>query len=280
MATLPESTDAAVDRVRRHFEENVESEWGRLEETAQGRVAFEVHRRFLERFVQHGMNVLEVGAGPGRFTRELVALGARVEVTDISAAQVEANRARAHEQGFADAITGWSTLDVRDVGRYGDAQFDAVVAFGGPLSYVFDHAADALRGLLRITSATGTVVASVMSTLGAYRAFLPAVDALTDAEIDHILATGDLRQSQPEGHVCSMYTAAEVCELVASAGGAVAAVSASSWTAVEHEDVLLAMERDTPRWERYLEREARICAEPGALDGGTHILFAANRTAD
>jgi ubiquinone/menaquinone biosynthesis C-methylase UbiE len=239
-----------------------------------------VHRRFLKRFVRSGMNVLEVGAGPGRFTRELVVLGARVEVTDLSAAQVEANRAKALEHGYADAITGWSTLDVRDTGRYRDAQFDAVVAFGGPLSYVFDHAADALRGLLRITSDTGTVVASVMSTHGAYRAFFPAVDELTDTEIDHILSTGDLRQSQPEGHVCRMYTAAQVRELVASAGGSVAAVSASSWTAVEHEDVLLAIERDAPRWERYLGREARICAEPGAVDGGTHVLFAANRTAD
>lgn len=278
MATPPESTDAAVDRVRRHFDENVESEWARLEETAQGRVAFEVHRRFLRRFVRSGTTVLEVGAGPGRFTRELAALGARIEVTDLSAAQVEANRAKALEQGFADAVTGWSTLDVRDTGRYRDAQFDAVVAFGGPLSYVFDHAADALRGLLRITS--GTVVASVMSTFGAYRAFYPAVDELTDAEIDHILSTGDLRQSQPQGHVCRMYTAAQVRELVASAGGTVASMSASSWTAVEHEDALLAVERDPPRWERYLEREARICAEPGAVDGGTHILFAANRTAD
>lgn len=279
MATTPESTDAAVDRVRRHFEENVESEWRRLEDTAQGRVAFEVHRRFLRRFVEPGMTVLEVGAGPGRFTGELAAIGARVEVTDISAAQVEANRNRAHERGYADAVIRWSTLDVRATEGYVDGQFDAVVAFGGPLSYVFDHASDALRGLLRVTSPGGAVVGSVMSTLGAYRAFFPAVDELTDPEIDHILATGDLRQSQPEGHVCRMYSAAEVRDLVASSGGTVAALSASSWTAVEHEDVLLTIEQDPGRWERYLEREVRISAEPGALDGGTHLLFAATRQA-
>lgn len=274
-----ESTDAAVDRVRRHFEQNAESEWLRLQETAQGRVVFEVHRRFLRRLVRPGMTVLEVGAGPGRFTRELAAIGARIEVTDISAAQVDANRSLAHEHGYADAVSGWSTLDVRDADRYADGQFDAVVAFGGPLSYVFDHASDALRGLLRATSPGGAVVGSVMSTLGSYRAFFPAVDELTDPEIDHILATGDLRQSQPEGHVCRMYDGTGVRDLVTSAGGTVTALSSSSWTAVEHEDVLLAIEQDPVRWERYLEREVRISAEPGALDGGTHILFAASRTA-
>lgn len=279
MAADRESTDAAVDRVRRHFEQNVESEWLRLQETAQGRVVFDVHRRFLRRFVRRGMTVLEVGAGPGRFTQELAAIGAHIEVTDISDAQVEANRRRAQEDGYAGAVTGWSTLDVRDVSRYHDAQFDAVVAFGGPLSYVFDHASDALAGLLRVTAPGGAVVGSVMSTLGAYRAFFPAVDELSDPEIDHILATGDLRRSQPEGHVCRMYTGAEVRDLLVSAGGTVEALSASSWTAVEHEEVLLMIEQDPVRWERYLQREVRISAEPGAVDGGTHILFAASGTA-
>lgn len=274
MAPADESVDEAVDRVRRHFEENVESEWERLEQTAQGRVAFEIHRRFLARFVSPGMHVLEVGAGPGRFTRELVARGVRVEVTDISAAQLDANRSRALEEGWGGSVSGWSTLDVRDTSGYDEQQFDAVLAFGGPLSYVFDHAPDALRGLFRLTS--GPVVASVMSTLGAYRAFFPAVlDAFAEPEIDHILATGDLRRTQPEGHVCRMYTSEEVRELVASAGGSLESLSASSWTAVEHEALLEAVEQDPNRWQRYLEREERACSRPGALDGGTHLLVAA-----
>jgi SAM-dependent methyltransferase len=277
MRTDDEPTDAAVDRVRRHFDAAVDAEWGRLGDTVEGRVSFEVHRRFLERFVEPAMHVLEVGAGPGRFTRELARLGARVEVTDLSEPQLAANRARAEDEGYAHAITGWRRLDVRQVASLG-ATFDVVLAYGGPLSYVFDDESGALSGMLAVVAEEGAVVASVMSTLGAYRAFLPAVLELTDDENAHILATGDLRRSQPEGHVCRMFRARQVSELVAEAGGETAALSASNWTSLDHPDAVAELEQTPDRWAHYLDHEVELCAEPGALDGGTHILFAARPT--
>jgi ubiquinone/menaquinone biosynthesis C-methylase UbiE len=272
-----ESTDAAVERVRRYFDEAVESEWGRMADSVEGRVSFEVHRRFLQPFLRPGMHVLEVGAGPGRFTREMVALGARVEVTDLSTSQLEANRARAEADGFAHGVTGWRQLDVRDVSGLDDDAFDLVLAYGGPLSYVFDHAEEALRGLLRVTAPQGHVVASVMSMLGAYRFFLPAVLELTDEENAHILATGDLRPSQPEGHVAQLYRARDVQALVAAAGGELVAASASHWASLDHQELLAGLEQDPVRWASFLGHEVAMAAEPGALDGGTHILFAARQ---
>jgi ubiquinone/menaquinone biosynthesis C-methylase UbiE len=64
-----ESTDDAVDRIRAHFDQAVDAEWLRLEQTPAARVSFEIHRRFAADHVRPGMSVLEVGAGPGRFTR-------------------------------------------------------------------------------------------------------------------------------------------------------------------------------------------------------------------
>ncbi len=275
MRTDDEPTDDAVDRVRRHFDAAVETEWGRLTDTVEGRVSFEVHRRFLERFVRPGMHVLEIGAGPGRFTSELARLGAQIEVTDLSEPQLAANQERAVSAGYASAVLGWHLVDVRDVSQFDDASFDAVLAYGGPLSYAFDHAEQALAGLLRATSPTGHVVASVMSTLGAYRAFLPAVLELGDEENAHILATGDLRRSQPDGHVCRMFRSREVAELLEAGGGELVAVSASHWTSLDHPEAVAQLEQTPERWARYLDDEVEMAAEPGAVDGGTHILFAA-----
>jgi 2-polyprenyl-3-methyl-5-hydroxy-6-metoxy-1,4-benzoquinol methylase len=269
-----ESTDDAVERIRAHFDDGVEAEWLRLEQTPAGRVSFEIHRRFAARHVRPGMSVLEVGAGPGRFTRVLAELGTRVTVTDLSARQLQANEQRARDEGYASAIASWDVLDVRDTRRFAAAQFDVVLSYGGPLSYVFDHAEEALRGLLRITAPEGVVLGSVMSLLGAWRHFLPAVLELSDEDNDHILATGDLRRSQPDGHVAQMYRARDLRALIGAAGATPLALSASNWASLDHPDALAALAQSPGRWQRFLDHEEAACAEPGALDGGTHLLFA------
>jgi len=57
--------------MRDYYDELGEEEWHRLARDLPGRVSFAVHRRFLARFVRPGHRVLEVGAGPGRFTKDV-----------------------------------------------------------------------------------------------------------------------------------------------------------------------------------------------------------------
>ncbi len=88
---LPGMTAQDREATREYYDRFGDSEWSRLGADVAGRVSLEVHRRFLARFVSQGARVLEVGAGPGRFTAELAALGATVVVTDISQVQLELN---------------------------------------------------------------------------------------------------------------------------------------------------------------------------------------------
>ena len=55
------------DVIARIFDEYGDEEWARHESTPFARVAFHVHRHYLERFVASGDRVLEIGAGAGRF---------------------------------------------------------------------------------------------------------------------------------------------------------------------------------------------------------------------
>jgi SAM-dependent methyltransferase len=268
-------------RIRRHFDELGEGEWERLDADPRNRAAFEVHRRFLADFVAPGSRVLEIGAGPGRFTIALARMGARVVVTDISEVQLELNVRHVAESGTeaGRAVEDRFILDVRDTARFADGEFDAVLAFGGPLSYVFDDAGSALAGLLRIGR---VVVASVMSTLGAWSIFLPQVVALEEevgAEAaDAIFETGDLRhEARDEGHTCQMYRSREVRFLVHDAGGELLAVSTSNWASLSHDETLAELASDPAKWGRFMDQEASACREPGLLDAGTHILFAARR---
>jgi SAM-dependent methyltransferase len=251
---------AAVGAVRRHLDRHDdrlgEPGWGRPDADASGRVSREVHRRFLRRFVPRGARVLEIGAGANRFTTELAARGCRVVVTDPSSARLAAHERRVRGTPAERSVLRREVLDATDVSRYADGEFDVVLAYGGPLSAVRDCAAGALRGLLRVVAPDGIVVASVLSLLGSWRHHPPGVHAAPEP------AEGRYRWS-------------EVVALVDAAGGELVDGSASNWASAGAPDSLAHLAADRDRWRRFLEHEVAACAEPGARDGGTHILFAA-----
>ncbi len=269
--------EGPVERVRAHFDAIGDAEWERLAASPRDRVSFELHRRMLAEFVRPGDRVLEIGAGPGRFTIELARLGARVTVTDFSPVQLASNERHIHDAGYDDAVEARFVLDVRDAARLQHNEYDAVVAYGGPLSYVFEDANDAFHQLLYVTRAEGVVLASVMSTVGSFRYFLPL--ALEEAEqyggdvYDRVMATGDLR-AIPGSHTCQMYRWRDIGLITNGAAGDIVAASASNWMSLGDPDVLAGIEADPERWQWFVDWEARMCREPGALDGGTHILFA------
>ena len=261
--------------MRNYYDEFGHAEWERLEKDIGGRVSLEVHRQFLARFINDGDRVLEIGSGPGRFTLELIDLGARVAVTDFSPVQLDLNRMRLAD---SPSVESWEILDVCDTSKYSGGEFDAVVAYGGPLSYAFEDIDEAMAGLFRIVRPGGVAVASVMSLLGTWRHLLDSTivvaETFGDDANDAVLRTGDLRHIGG-AHVCQMFRASDITALVERSGGEVLAMSASNWASLDKPEALATMESNPDRWRRFLEHEVAACAEPGALDGGTHLLFAA-----
>ena len=271
------------EAIRDYYDEMGDAEWRRLEDTPRGRVSLEVHHRFLAKFIRAESRVLEVGAGPGRFTLQLAALGASVSVTDISSVQLDLHRLHVSDTPAEQAVESRELLDVCDTSGISDDSFDAVVAFGGPLSYAFEHTDDALAGLFRVTKPGGIVLASVMSLLGTWRYFLRGVIEETqrvgESANDMVLATGDLRHFDTK-HICQMFRSSDIEALVRRCGGSVVEMSASNWASLADDDVVSQLEGDHDRWARFLDHEVAACAQPGAVDGGTHILFAAHLDGD
>lgn len=279
---MPESrwdeTGPAYDpaHVAAFFDEYGEREWERFEADLAARVNLEVHRHFLGRFVRPGERVLEAGAGPGRFTMELARLGAAVVVADISHEQLRLNREHVGGAGLDEQVEARVIADVCDLSRFEDAEFDATVCFGGPLSYVVDRADDALAELLRVTKPGGHALLSVMSLVGAERAYLPAVLELADEygleATERIIETGDLGGALNRHHNMRMYTWAGLQELLARHPCTLVAASASNFLSIGRDDVVT-----DEWWPKLVEWELRACAEPGALDGGTHIIAVVRR---
>jgi SAM-dependent methyltransferase len=268
--------------ISRYYDEYGEREWERLDAAApaQDRVNFETHRALLREYVHEGDRVLEVGAGPGRFTIELASLGARVVVADISPRQLELNREKVGAAGLEAQVEARHIVDVVDLSKFEDDSFDAAVCYGGPISYVFERAEDALAELLRVTRPQGHVLLSVMSRLGATQRYLRAAFELVEEfglePVRHVLATGELSAEINNGHRLHMFTWSELEALLGRLPCTVAAASAANYLSLREDDLLDTLDEEL--WRVFLEWELAACREPGVLDGGTHMIAVLRRS--
>ena len=80
------------DWAANYYDEYGDREWTRFARSPADEVSLFLHTHYLERFVEPGSRVLEVGAGPGRFTKIMAEMGCRVLVADISQVQLDLHR--------------------------------------------------------------------------------------------------------------------------------------------------------------------------------------------
>jgi ubiquinone/menaquinone biosynthesis C-methylase UbiE len=257
------------ERAASFYDEYGESEWTRFEQGRTPAPSLDVHLEHMRRFVCAGDCVLDIGAGPGRFTNELARLGADVVVADISPRQLELNRERVAEAGLEERIVERTMADVVDLSGWDDASFDAVVCFGGPLSYVVDRAEDGVSELVRVTKPGGHVLLSVMSLVGAVVHFLPILLDLARRDgvpkNEQIIRMGLLPDEPDYGHLAmKLFRWSELEALLSPHGDIVAASAAGLLPAEQPQEPEL---RDFLSWV-----ELELAGEPGALSCGQHIL--------
>lgn len=262
--------------IARVFDEYGDAEWARHEVSPFARVSFHVHRHYLQRVVRPGDRVLEVGAGAGRFTVELARMGARVTVTDISSAQLELNARHLGEAGLETQVEARIPGDVLDLSGFGSRTFDAVVCYGGPLSWVLDGADRAMEQLLGATRPGGHVLLSVMSRFGSLGAFLAVaaeeIERFGLEEMQEIVETGYLPDHHSSLGPMHLFAWRELQALLLRHPCEIVVASAANFLSIGNDETCERWLADPPMWERFLSWEVVACAQPGAIDGGTHIV--------
>lgn len=265
--------------VAKYFDAFGDREWTRLQESPAAEVKLHVHAHYLRQYVASGSHVLDIGAGAGRFTQILASLGASVAVADISPVQLALNHTYASAHNFSAAVTEWTEADVCDLSRYADSTFDAVVCYGGPLSYVFERRAQALNELCRVTKPGGCLFLSVMSLWGSLHEKLPGVLATDPADNARIVATGELHFGAADGnrHQCHLFRADEFRALLRTTGWELLALAASNCLSTVWGASLDAIRADDARWAELLAMEVEATQQPGCLDVGSHMIAVIQR---
>ncbi len=98
-------------RTAEYFDEYGEREWMRFEDGTTPGPSLTYTRGCSRGTSDPGDRVLDAGAGPGRFTLEMLRLGAHVTALDISPGQLELLQARVPD---VEAVVG----DITDLSRF------------------------------------------------------------------------------------------------------------------------------------------------------------------
>ncbi|HVX47050.1 MAG TPA: class I SAM-dependent methyltransferase [Mycobacteriales bacterium] len=114
----------------RSYALRAEQEWSRLESGA-GALELAVTKTLIERHLPSIGRILDIGGGPGRYSGWLAELGYRVTLADAVPELLEIARDRV--AGLDEIVTA----DARDLSRWADGSFDAVLCLG-PLYHLTD----------------------------------------------------------------------------------------------------------------------------------------------
>jgi SAM-dependent methyltransferase len=249
-------------RAAEYFDELGEGEWTRFERGITPAPSIAIHTQMLEGYVRPGDKVLDAGCGPGRFTLELLRVGAHVTALDISPGQLGLLRARVPD---IEAVVG----DITDLSRFPDDTFDAAVCFGGPLSYVLDRADRAVAELVRVTRPGGHVLVSVMGLAGIVLHYASILVELVrrdgPAKSLEVARTGFLPEAEGYGHLAmQMYLWDELEALLAPHGEVVDGAAAG---------VLPHLEVEEPEIRELLQEfEEKLAYDPGSRSCGEHLI--------
>lgn len=248
-----------------------QSELTRLGSSADTEVMFEVERWFVEKHLPADGTVIDIGAGPGRYSVEMAKLGRDVVVTDLTPMHIEQARQLAAEQGVADRIAGYRVVDVCDGTDYTDGQFSMVLCYG-MLNYTLDNDVKVLAELKRIVKPGGTVLVSVMGLYGALRfgwavGGLESTDYLSNSR--RLADTGINTARTPHRR---FYTAAGLRSTAEKAGLQVVEMAGTPVLGVSLGAPMEEARKSADTWEYVIEMEKRACTVPGLVDAGQHLI--------
>lgn len=291
--TTTRHTAVERDPVERDPVEALYDEWADFQERRLDWMPCElhIHRETLIAHLEPTSRVLDVGAGPGRYAVELLRLGHRLVVGDLSPVLVDAASRVLGDAGFQPGdgqLDDVLRLDARDLGAFDDASFDAVIAFG-PFYHLqdADERRRAMAEVSRVVRPGGLIFATFMprhywASLALHNVIArgesddPAADTHVD-RLDGLLSDGLFKGvKSPQlrhGWFCKVD---EIAPAFATVGVEHVALLASS--------SLAGPWSDPDVWRRFAERPEAIrrrlldlllrhAADPHALAFSDQVLF-------
>ncbi len=264
-------TVKGMNEVQRFYDEHAWEEWERLD---RHRTEFAVTMRTLEEHLPlPPARVLDAGGGPGRYAIELSRRGYEVVLFDLSQGCLELAREKAREAGVE--LAGCERGDVRDLSRFADGSFDAVLLLG-PLYHLLEEGERrrAIREARRVLKTGGPIFASFITRYAPIRwAAKHEPDWIVERRerLERLLTSGAL-PARPSGFTDAYFAhPAEILPLMESEGFRTLELIACEGVVSMIEERVNELEGEL--WEAWVELNWRLGKDPSVHGAAEHLLY-------
>lgn len=255
-------------------------EWTRLEKDGHGELLYRVHLEILSRHIKKNDKVLEIGAGSGRYTKDIVHLCKSLTVADISEHQIEFNKSKMKELSLYNKIESFHVLDMLDMGVFPDSSFDCIVCIGGVINYLLDKEKDGVAEMLRVLKPGGIIVVGAMSFIGASLYYLDGIryekDQFGMEATKWIFDTGVQDEEHypvPSKHYVHMMRSSQMDDLFNQFPVTIIERSSAGLFTQSGDVALENARNDKDFWELIVEKEIQFTKLQGTLDCGMNIIY-------
>jgi ubiquinone/menaquinone biosynthesis C-methylase UbiE len=257
-----------------------EKEWTRLTRDCSGELLFHVHMDVFRSHIHKEALVLELGAGAGIFSKELVTLAGRLVVSDISEEQLAINKFKMTELGLKDRFEDFLILDITDLKEVEADHYDVVTCVGGALNYTFDKEQAAIVEMLRVTKPGGIVIVGAVALFNPLMRYLPAI-----AEEKQQFGIGATKWLMERGiqdaahypvenkNYLHMMTSNDLDTLFKNLDVQIIEKRAAGIFSLAGDDALNQVKADQELWDLILSKEVEFSKNPAYLECGANIIY-------
>lgn len=273
-----------IDAVRDYYAGFAAREWERLLRPEDGALEFLTTTHLLDQHLAPQSRVLDLGGGPGRYSLWLAERGHRVSLADLSPELLAIARDQVAASPAAEQIVEVVEADARDLARWPDASFDAVLALGPfyHLTAPADREAAAAE-LARVLAPGGLAFIALMPRFAFLRRVLanPLEQHLLAQPgfVARVLDEGIFRNDRP-GAFTEGYgvTVPEVEPFFARFGLLSRGLFSAESLAPDLQSALAALgEHDPAAYRAALAVLLRTAADPSILGLARHLLYLCQR---
>ncbi|MGH2387825.1 MAG: class I SAM-dependent methyltransferase [Chloroflexota bacterium] len=267
-------------QIRAYYDHLGEQEWLRLIRPDDGALEFLITCRMLARYLPPQARVLDIGAGPCRYSIRLAQHGYKVVLADLSPELVSIAREHIEQAGVADRVEELVVADACDLSRWGDNAFDSVLSLGP-----FYHLPDpvdrdrAAREMVRVLRPGGYAFVALMPRYAFLRRTLAIPDErrhLADsAFVDRVLLEGVFLNDVP-GRFTGGYGIhpREIAPLFERFGLRACTLLATESIVPDLQGILAELaDADPATYEATIEMLLRIADDPVIHGMANHLLY-------